>query len=170
MDKGSKVGDINTILHPWEIKSDEKIIVEVKIKVDSSTDPLAVAVRIANGRNVEYLTLLKNSISLQFADLSHSMNTSDDFHLYRIEIKGEDLRVYVDGILKLNANGKFVTPVTNKRGQIGGKLPYYLDKLNKCGVGIGSFSGPGKSSARYKFVRYNVNKLVIRDLALEINY
>jgi len=170
VDKGTKTGDINTILHPWKIKPDEKTVVETKIKVDSTTEPLAIAVRIANGRNVEYLTLSKNSIGLQFAGLSHSMNTTDDFHLYRIEIEGKNLRVYVDGTLKLNANGKFVTPVTNRRGQIGAKLPYYLSKLNKCGVGIGSFSGPGKSSAWYKFIRYNANMLIIRDLALEINY
>jgi hypothetical protein len=170
VDKGIKAGEMNMMLHPWQVKPDGEIVVEAMIKVDSSTAPLAVAMRIADGRKVEYLTLSEKNIGLRFAGLSYAMNTTDKFHLYRIEIAGKDLRVYVDGKLRLNAAGKFITPVTNKDSMIGIKLASYLTAANKCGIGFGSFSGPGRSSARCKFIRYNSPLLVIRDLALEIKY
>jgi len=33
------------------------------------------------------------------------MDTTNDFHLYRLELKGRDLKVYVDGELRIDAPG-----------------------------------------------------------------
>ena len=98
------------------------------------------------------------------------MSTTDGFHLYRIEFEGSDLRVYVDGNLTLNADGKFVTPITDKKTIIGVNLPYYLKAINDSGIGFGSFSGIGKSKARCRFIRYNSRQMIIKDLALKIEY
>jgi len=39
------------------------------------------------------------------ANLKYKMDTTDDFRLYRIEVRGEDLKVYVDGELRIDAPG-----------------------------------------------------------------
>lgn len=169
-DNGSEAGDMAMILNPWHINPNGKTVIETRLKVDSSTDPMAVAVRFADGHHVEYLTLSEKKIGLRFADLSYAMDTTDDFHLYRIEIKEKNLRVYVDGKLKIDAAGEFVKPVADKDGLINMKLPYYLTTANKSGVALGSFSDSGKSSSWCKFIRYKSDMLSIKDMALEIIY
>jgi len=39
--------------------------------------------------------------------LRYAMDTTADFHVYRVTIQGQDLKVYVDGQLRLDASGRF---------------------------------------------------------------
>ena len=62
---------------------------------------------IGHGVATDRLVLYPDRIETHVSRLRFEMDTTDDFHTYRIWIRGEDLLVYVDGELLLDATGKF---------------------------------------------------------------
>ena len=68
--------------------------------------------------NGEEVMLLLDQLKIRHCGLSCPMVTTDAFHTYRIVIHGEDLRVYVDGELRLDAAGRFTHPAPNGRSGV----------------------------------------------------
>ncbi|NOX55412.1 MAG: family 10 glycosylhydrolase [Planctomycetes bacterium] len=103
-DRGTVSGDYLFYRYAWGATPDAKTVVEAQVKVISG----ASYVIVANGITGERLELWPDHIDLyHHRSIRYDMDTTDRFHLYRIEMEGEDLKVYVDGQLRLDATGKF---------------------------------------------------------------
>jgi len=103
-DRGTVAGDYHYYRFPWGAETSGPITVEARVKVVSGSSFVIVA----DARAGERLRLLPDHIDLlHHSNLRHEMDTTDDFHLYRITIEGEDLRVYVDDELRIDAPGTF---------------------------------------------------------------
>ena len=78
------------------------------------------AIRCDDGVHTERVEIHADCIQLGSApSLVHEMDTRGDFHTYRMVIKGEDVKVYVDGLLRLDGTGRYVKPAVNGRNDIG---------------------------------------------------
>ena len=96
------------------------------------------------------------------------MDTTDDFHTYRIELADKDIRVYMDGELRIEGVGKFTTSALDKSTWI--DLYYGMSYLNKKCLLIGSATGPGTGAAYWEFVRCKTEAVALHDLIMEISY
>ncbi|MBI5701153.1 hypothetical protein HZC34_04810 [Candidatus Saganbacteria bacterium] len=50
-------------------------------------------------------TIRNDKISEFISKLEYKMDTTDDFHVYRIAAKGNDFKVYIDGTLRIDGTG-----------------------------------------------------------------
>jgi hypothetical protein len=101
-DRGEVSGDYLYYRYPWGADPDGEAVVEARAKVKSGSSFIIVT----NGVSGERLGLWPDRIELfHHSNLQYKMDTTGDFHLYRMELKGHDLRVYVDGELRIDAAG-----------------------------------------------------------------
>ncbi|MBT7299622.1 MAG: hypothetical protein HN849_08920, partial [Victivallales bacterium] len=169
-DDGTEPDDSPSLVYPWQLSPEEESTVEVRVKVVSSDDPLAACLRLANGTAVEYLTLMPDRIGLKFAGLSSPFDTTGAFHTYRVVFQGQDIRVYVDGVLKLDGAGRYTTSAKDRTHWL--SFWYGLDDWNACSLMFGSASGPGTGAARWEFVRFrsSAEPIILQDLVVSIAY
>ncbi|MBG86733.1 MAG: hypothetical protein CMO80_07520 [Verrucomicrobiales bacterium] len=103
-DRGTVSGDYRYYRHAWGADSKQECVIEARMKVVSGVSHLIFS----NGRSADRLRLEPGLIRLYHnSSLRSAMDTTDRFHEYRIEMKGEDLRVFVDGKLRIDATGRF---------------------------------------------------------------
>ncbi len=101
-DRGAQGGDYCYYRAAWGADPDAESVVEARVKVVAGSSYLIFA----NGRSGERLMLSPDGISLYHnRKLHHSMNTTEDFHTYRVVCKGVNVQVHVDGKLRLDAPG-----------------------------------------------------------------
>jgi hypothetical protein len=101
-DRGEVSGDYLYYRHPWGADPEGEAVVEARVKVASGSSFIIVT----NGVSGERLGLWPDRIELfHHRNLQYKMDTTGDFHLYRMELEGRDLRVYVDGELRIDAPG-----------------------------------------------------------------
>ncbi|MCX6993400.1 MAG: hypothetical protein NT011_09705 [Kiritimatiellaeota bacterium] len=168
-DRGSGEADMINLAYPWHISPEALTVVEARVRVLDSNDPLGVCVRVANSAAVEYLTLSKDRIGLYFAKLSCPLDAATDMHTYRIALKGKDIRVYVDGTLKLDGTGKFTTAAFDRKEGVENILD---TDWNKNSLLFGSATGPGTGEAYWEFMKYYTeNKPVgLQDFIVAVTY
>jgi len=162
--------DSPSLVYPWMLSPEEETVVEARVKVLSSDDPLAVCLRLSNGVDVEYLTLMPDRIGLKFAGLSIPFDAAGDFHTYRVTLKGHDIRVYVDGVLKLDGEGKYKTSAKDKKHWI--SFWAGVEAWNAQSLLFGSASGAGTGAALWDFVRFRSTPepIILKDLVVSITY
>lgn len=103
-DRGEQSGDYHYWRLPLGADPKTETVVEVRAKVRSGSN----YVLLSNGDSHERLGLWPDRIDLwNNRNIQYKMDTTSDFHVYRVVMKDKDLRVYVDGQLRLNAAGKF---------------------------------------------------------------
>ncbi len=103
-DRGTVSGDYHYYRYAWGADQSERVVVEARVKVISGSSFVIVM----NGVAQERLGLYPDHIDLYSnRDIRYEMDTTDDFHTYRIVTEGEDLQVYVDGELRLDAPGQY---------------------------------------------------------------
>ncbi|MBD3292481.1 MAG: family 10 glycosylhydrolase, partial [Armatimonadia bacterium] len=100
--------------YPWEADPGRTVVAELTARVVSGRS----GVLLSNGVAEDALQLHPDRIELRFADLEHAMDTIDGFHTYRIEIEGDDIRVYVDGELALDGTGTLTEPAHSGRNKL----------------------------------------------------
>lgn len=104
-DAGTAVGDYHYYHHEWGADPDQKNVIEARVKVVSGSS----CIIFGNGRSAERLRLSPGEIGLHHQRaVKLAMDTTSDFHTYRLEMQGDDLLVYVDGELALDLTDKFV--------------------------------------------------------------
>ena len=167
-DRGQGKNNMVNLAYPWKISPDKETVVETRVKVVESADPLGVCVRVANGATVEYVTLETDRIGLKFAGLTCEMDTTDDFHTYKIVIQRDSIRVYVDGKLRLDGAGRYTASATDRTHWL--QFLYGLEDWSKCCLVIGSATGPGTGEALWEYVRYRSKETLLRDLVLSISF
>jgi hypothetical protein len=168
-DRGTAPMDVINLVYPWTPRTDVPCVVEVRVKVLQSTDPMAVVVRLANGEHAEFLTLSPDRIGLAKAGLSAPFTTTDAFHTYRIEAQDADIKVFADGKLLLDGTGRFTAAATDPANAT--PMSYGLEAWNHSSLMVGSNSGPGQGSALWGGIRFRItNTPAWQDVVLSVSY
>ncbi len=169
-DQDSAPGSIPHLAYPWNAESTGSNVVEVRLKVISSTAPEAVCVRIADSSHVEMITFEPGRVGLSFAGMTADFPTGDGFHTYRIVSRSKDIQVYADGKLLLDGAGKFTTSAEDQSRWL--PLAHGLQEWNRRMVYFGSASEAGQGEAHWQFMRFrdSGNTLVLKDFVLSVNY
>ncbi|MBT3381837.1 MAG: hypothetical protein HN742_08890 [Lentisphaerae bacterium] len=169
-DDGTGADDFPSLVYPWMLSREEETTVEARVKVVSSTDPLAACLRLSDGTAVEYLTLMPDRIGLKFAGLSCPFDSAGAFHTYRVVFQGQNIRVYVDGVLRLDGTGQYTTSAKDEAHWV--SFWSGLGSWNACSLLFGSASGPGTGAALWEFVRFrsSTDPIILQDLMVAITY
>jgi hypothetical protein len=103
-DRGNQSGDFHYYRYSWGADPAGKSVVEARVKVVSGLSRIIIS----NGLAQERLELLPDRIELwSRKTVRYAMDTTKDFHVYRIVTQGKDVKVYVDGELRLDAPGTY---------------------------------------------------------------
>jgi hypothetical protein len=150
-DRGDVSGDYLYYRYPWGADPDGEAAVEARVRVGSGSSFLIVT----NGVSGERLGLWPDRIEL-FHDRSHQykMGTTDDFHLYRVELKGRDLKVFVDGKLRIDAAGALEPRTGYSRNE----------------VAFGAANSGMTGEAYWDAVKARATGLACRDLVVSVSY
>lgn len=119
IDNGTVKGDLAFPTKPWNADPTKGAIVEARIKVVDCQGECGVMLMVADGVHEDALTLYKDKIVLSKANLKYAMDTTNDFHIYRIEIRQTDIIVSVDGKPVITGKGKFTHPAYAQRNCFG---------------------------------------------------
>ena len=149
-DQGTEGGDYLYYAYPWNVSPAEEAVVEARAKVVSGWSNIIIS----NGVAIERICLYPDRISTYHSKITHEMDTTDDFHTYRIVTKGEDLRVYVDGELRLDASGMYTAPTPGGRNN----------------VSFGAANSPSTGEAYWESVRFRTLGASLYDLVLSIRF
>lgn len=111
----------------WKAEPDQEIIVEARVKVNGTTgaikgkttlslwpwrDGAPVMMQVSDGRHQDGLVLFPNQAT-SFTDRFIPMDTTKEFHTYRLVIRGTDMQMWVDGVRKVEGQGAFWKPATS---------------------------------------------------------
>lgn len=151
-DKGKIPGDYYYYRYNWGADSTHKNVVEARVKVLSDDSYLIFG----NGRSGERLRLSPGEIGLHhYKNVKLAMDTTTDFHTYRLEMQNDDLLIYVDGKLALDAKGKFAP----RKG--------YRNK-----IAFGAANSTEIGAALWDFVKVRTINAgqALKDIAISVNY
>lgn len=149
-DRGTEPGSYLYYVYPWVADRGELAVFEATAQVISGRSMIVVADGVAE----EEVRLYPDRIELGRAGLSHEMDTTDAFRVYRVEIEGGDIRVYVDGALALDAPGRFVSPAHSGRNM----------------AMFGASTSPTLGEALWQSVRLRTGTVPLHDLVLSVRY
>ena len=131
-DNGTEAGDYLHFSYPWDIRPETGGTVEAHLKLISGW----CSVRAADGVHSERLEIHPGHIRLRGGG-TYDMDTVGAFHTYRVTVKGEDIKVYVDDLLRLDGTGLYTKPAPNARSD----------------MGFGCANSPSKGEALWEWVR-----------------
>jgi hypothetical protein len=140
IDRGTQRTELRAYSVNWSADPAMLGVLEARVKCVSCSGTSGVYMMTSNGEVEDSITIYPDRVELQHAQLSYPMDTTDDFHTYRLELEGKDMRVYVDGVLRLDATGKCTHPAYEGRNH----------------VGFGSCSSAATSEAYWESVKYCV--------------
>ncbi len=141
-DESSKGGSGRSYLLNWHADTERGAAIEARVKVVSCSQAWGVSMMATDGVHEEAVTLFPDRLSLVNAKRSVDFDAAGDFHTFRLEIKGEDVRLYADGKLVIDAPGEFKQPAIGER--------------NQCSFGAAASDAQGE--AVWKWVRYRSDK------------
>ena len=149
-DRGEVSGDYHYYRNHWGAGPGEPLMAEARVKVVSGSSYLIIGTGLTHQR----LGLWPDHIDLWTKrDIRYDMDTTDDFHTYRIGTEGADLKVYVDGELRLDAPGSFTG---------GGR------STNQLAFGAANSGQVGE--AYWSDVRARVAGQACRDMVVSVTY
>ncbi|MCK5802127.1 MAG: family 10 glycosylhydrolase [Lentisphaeria bacterium] len=103
-DQGTELGNYRYYRHPWGKKPGGKAVIEAEIKIVSGISSLIFG----DGECVDRVRFHPDHINIHYnKKMRYEMDTTDGFHTYRVELEGNDIRVFVDGTLRIDAKGQF---------------------------------------------------------------
>ena len=110
---------------------------------------------VAISRYQYQLVLTPGNVHLyHHSKLQHAMDTTDDFHVYRVVIQGADMQVFVDDVLRINAPGTF----TPRSG------------YNKNELAFGACNSPGRGEAMWSHVRACTQNASLHDAVVQVRF
>jgi photosystem II stability/assembly factor-like uncharacterized protein len=149
----------------WTPDFSREVIVEAKVRVESAVlnarapdgrrlrvgffDGAPIGVLVSDGRHQEGLLLEPGQIG-SFLDRRYLMNTRADFHTYRLVIHENDMRIYVDGALKIQGDGAFWKPADSPEAfvQFGSSSPQLMGDSLWSSVRLGIRKVPAAPKKR----------------------
>ncbi len=148
-DRGEQPGEYLYYRFPWGADFAQPTAAEAVVKVVDGSSNLICS----SATQSERLTLWPDRIELwSDSRLRYAMNTTDAFHTYRMALHGRDVKVYVDGQLRLDGTGRL------KSGRFANELDF------------GSSSSTTTGESIWALVRARGVRQVCRDLVLEVSY
>ena len=117
VDGGSERGDLLTFPRHWCATPADGAACRALVKVVRCKGLAGVMLGFSDGVHEDLLTLYEDRIELHWAGLRHAMDTTDTFHEYRVDIRGKDVAVSVDGKQVIAGAGKFTHPAHNGRNR-----------------------------------------------------
>ena len=102
-DRGANGGDYIYFNYAWGARPDAPAEAQAEVKVVDGWNNITVS----NGVSVERVMLYPDYIGTYYSKLRYDMDTTDDFHAYRVVVQGDDIRVYVDDELLIDGEGAF---------------------------------------------------------------
>lgn len=109
---------------PWKSAPGQEVIVEAVVKVSATTgsqknksslslwpwrDGAPVSVLVSDGRHQEGLVLFSNQAT-SHTDRFVPLDTTNQFHAYRLVIRGSDMEIWIDGQRRVTGQGAFWKP------------------------------------------------------------
>ena len=149
-DRSAEPGSYLYHSFPWNVDPAIRSVLEVRAKVVSGRSTIIVC----NGVAEEQVRLYPDRVVAQYAGLTHSLDTTDAFHVYRIEIEGEDIEVLVDGAPALDGTGRFTRPA-----HAGRNLIFF-----------GASTSPTTGEAYWESLRFRSGTQSLYDLVLSVRY
>ncbi|MDX9978640.1 MAG: sialidase family protein [Lentisphaeria bacterium] len=117
-DRGTQQGDMETTQQGWCADPAQGASVAARVKVISCVGLAGVMIGVSDGVGEDILTLYPDRIELHRAKLSHAMDTTADFHDYRIDIRGKNIMVFVDTVPVIDGKDAFVFPAHEGRNRV----------------------------------------------------
>lgn len=149
-DRGKSPGSYAYFQNRSAIRPEDQVVVEARVKLLSGFS----SVLVENGVAGEEILLYPGSVKLRSCGLSFPMSTTDAFHTYRVVVHRQDLKVYVDGQLRLDGSGRFKQPAPDGRS----------------GVAFGGSNSSNLGEAIWMSVKINNPAISLLDVALSIQY
>ena len=139
--------------HSWGTDPEALSVFEAKVKVASGLNYIIFT----NGVAGERLRIYPDKIQLHHhSKLIWKMDTTDDFHVYRIEMDGMDVKVFVDEVLRIDAPDAMTVSSSYPRNEI-------------C---FGGSNNEGPGTAWWDDVRFRATRkyFPLQDIALSVAY
>ena len=149
-DRSDERGSYLYYMYPWDADPEVPSAVEANVKVTDGRSTIIVA----NGVAEEEVRLHPDRVEAGHARLSWEFDATDGFHLYRVEVERSDIRVFVDGELRIEGEGAFTFPASGGRNT----------------VAIGASSSRTTGEARWESVRLRTGGASLYDLVLTVDY
>ena len=94
------------------------VTIEARVKVVASGGEHCVRpgiqLFIADSHCAEAVVVGEGYVETRYSVMRHEMDTTSDYHVYRMAARGDDYRVYVDGKLAINGQGRYLGTRTNR--------------------------------------------------------
>ncbi len=140
VDRGTQKGALHCYSQGWAVDPDHGAVFEARVKVIANDGRSGVALVGADGKHEVGTTLYPDRITIGRPAKTYAMSTTDDFHVYRLAIRGNDYCIWVDGKLVMDGRGQHTHPAHKGRNVIM----------------FGSISSAARSEALWDSVRYAV--------------
>jgi hypothetical protein len=145
--EGLRVADTSTepgsgrhYMLEWQADPMHGAALEARVKAVACSQPWGCGMFVADGVHEESLTVFPDRLLLVNAGREFAFDAAGGFHTYRLEVQGDDLRLFVDDALLFEGPGAFSTPAQ-------------LDPpRNQCGFGCGASTATGE--AIWEWVRF----------------
>ena len=147
-DRSTEAGSYGFYQYPGGLSPDEEAVVEARLKVLSGWS----SILIENGVLGEEIQFYPDSVRARHTRLSHAMDTTDDFHTYRIVLRGQSFHVFVDDVLALDGTDRLAHPAWNGRS----------------GVMFGAANSGSVGEALWESVKVRSGSGTLLDLALSV--
>ena len=148
-DRGTNSGDYCYFRNAWGASFEAGAVAEVEAKVVSGESCLIIS----DSQSGERLVLAPGHITLWHnRSRKHDMDTTSDFHRYRLEAEGTHLRVLVDGDVVLDLPDGLPS------------RPYYRQNQLK----FGATNSPGEGEAIWRAVRARTTGIASKDIVIKV--
>jgi hypothetical protein len=150
-DRGTASNESCYFQNPLSIGGKGESVIEARLKVISGVSALIFG----NGATGQRLRFYPDRVEFYHnTAVKVVMDTTTDFHVYRLVIRGEDAQLFIDGQPKLDGKGCF------RDGQTG-----YSSR-----VAFGAANSPEVGEALWSFVRARNDAAAVADLVVSVNY
>ncbi len=138
VDSGKRSGELHCYRRSWRVDPSAGGLVEARVKVIANDGRSGICILVADGEHEVGLTLYPDRVAVESLGITHKMQTTDDYHVYRIAVRRDDFHLWVDGKSVIDGTGRHTHPAHSSRN---------------C-VSFGSISSAAQSEALWDFVRY----------------
>lgn|GEM_PF-3491687 len=150
-DRGTANGDYCYFRNPAGIARGGETVIEARVKVVSGVSSLIFG----NGDTGQRLRLYPDRVEFYHdPTASVQMDTTDNFHTYRLSLRGENAALTIDGQPRLDGKGCF------RPGRSG----------YRNGVAFGAANSPEVGEALWSYVRARSDGATLLDLVLSVRY
>lgn len=104
----------------WSASNSIGVTLEAKLKMEDTGPNSDLFLFVRDGSRYEGIQFFEDRVQGWYdQSLIHYMDTTDQFHIYRLTAKDDDFMVYVDGLLCINGIDKYLSSSSSNVAQFG---------------------------------------------------